>query len=205
MLPKTILAVLILAFVLTANAALDLTPTEHTFVGHGVPYRQLLFRDGKKSISMELPAGWSFRGGATRLQLTPPDKNFAEAVIEVAALPAAQPLDEAATQKIEQQVLSTVPPGSQNVIVIERNRNAVVIGGNESFEVFLTFQTLGQTFCRSTVVVNCPEMLLTFRFTAPKSEFAALNKTFRRSIASWQPSQPAPFASVQGGPQMAPQ
>lgn len=187
---RTIIPSLVIALVLPARAALDLTPTERTFIGQGVPYRQLLFKDDKRTFSMDLPAGWTFRGGATRLQLTPPDKNFADGVIEVMPLPAPQLMDDAAMHRIEQQALAAVPPGSQKILVTERNRNAVVLGGNESFEVVLSYQALGQTFWRSTVVVNFPESLLLFRLTAPKADFGSLNEAFRRSLLSWQLARP---------------
>jgi hypothetical protein len=36
------------------------------------------------------------------------------------------------------------------------------------------------------IFVNCPGKQLVFRFSAPKPVFESLNKTFRRSIYSWQ-------------------
>jgi hypothetical protein len=179
----------ILAFVCRANSELDLTATAREYIAEGVSHQELVFRDGKRTITMDLPNKWTFRNNADRLELMPPQTKFAEGVIQAVPLDAPQPLDEAAKKILAQQVLTQVPPNS-DAIALEEKENPVLIHGNESFEVVISYKTMGYTFQSSTIFVNCPETQLIFRFTAPKADFEALNKLFRGAILSWQWSEP---------------
>ena len=190
--------VALFASALAAAGALDLTPTPHDFTAHGIAYRQLKFKDDKRTVVMDLPNRWTFRGNATRLQLTPPDQKFAEGTIEVirteqpappapqpqpAPPPAPQPFDDAGKQELERQVLAALPPGSQAATVSGRHES-VVLGGKPGYEVVVAYQTLGEKFRRSTVFVNFPDMRLVFRVTAKESDFEQVANSFQRSALS---------------------
>ena len=170
----------------TGHAALDLTATSEEYAGEGIIYKRLLFKDDERTVQMELPHGWTYRGGgAARLTLIPPGKGFGEAVMEVQPLPASSAFDDVAVKALEQQALSTVPPASEAIHVVQTNQAPNGPGGRESFEVVVSYKALSYTFLRSTVFVNFPDCRLVLRMTAPEAEFQALNQTFRRTVQSW--------------------
>ena len=189
--PRSISRHLAIALLLTgaveaAPEMIDFTAAPREYVAEGITYRQAIFKQGSKSVSIELPPNWTFRSSATRLQLLPPQTTSVEGSIDVEAAAAVRPFDEAATNAIVQQALSTVPPGSHDAAVVEQTSNPVSAIGQESFGVTISYQALGQTFYRDTVVVNLPEQRLVMRLTAPKAQFEALNAGFRRALMSWR-------------------
>jgi hypothetical protein len=155
-------------------------------MSEGAEYSSVSFKDDKRTISLTLPRRWSSRGDVSRLRLAPPDQSFAEGVIQ--ALPAkGQPaFDEATIKALEHLVLTSLPPGSQFATVLRREKNPILLGQNLSYGFSVSFQTLGLTFQRSVLFVNCPEQQLVFRFSAPKTVFENLNKSFRQTLYSWQ-------------------
>jgi len=140
---------------------------------------------------MGVPRLWSCRGDALRLGFTPPDQSLAEGIVQAAPAKGGQLFDEPAVKTLEAQVLGTLPAGSQGAIVISKVENPVILYQNLSYEFVVSYQTLGQSFQRSVIFVNCPDKQLIFTFSAPKPVFDNLNKAFRRSIYSWQWSEPA--------------
>jgi hypothetical protein len=80
--------------------------------------------------------------------------------------------------------------------VASQQENPVIINGNLSYEFVVSYQALGKTFLRSVIVVACPNAQLVFRFTAPKSDFENLNRSFRQSIYTWQWTEPEPAKPV---------
>lgn len=175
----------------TSKAGIDLTPTPAEYRAEGITIQQLIFKDGKRRISYEPPRQWTYRGGASRLQFTPPDQTFAEGVIEAISAPSAKPFDETTVKALEAQVMSTLPPGSQGATVINRHANPVILNQNLSYEIVVSYQTLGQWFQRSVIFVNCPDTQLVFRLTARKPAFESLSNAFRRSLYSWRWIEPA--------------
>jgi hypothetical protein len=139
---------------------------------------------------MEVPPHWSCHGGGDRLVFVPAAASFAEASIQAVDLPGPQPLDEAAIAALVRQALADAPPASQAVTLVEQVENPIILEGNLSVGITISYQTLGRTFRRSTIVVNCPQRRLILRFTAPEKEFDALNTQFRRAVTSWS-AQPA--------------
>ncbi len=179
MLRHTITLLSLLASVALAPAALDLTATVHEFSAQGILYQQLKFKDDKRTVTMELPPRWTFRGSPARLQLVPPDKRFAEATIEIAPLPPGQALDEAVMQALEQEVIASVPPASQ-AITVTRRQPAQLLDGKPAFQIELSYKALGETFRRTTTYVNLPESRLTFRVTATEGDFEKVAGSFHR-------------------------
>lgn len=192
---KTI-ALCILGITAQARADIDFTPTISRYFNEGAEYTNVSFKDDTRTISLTLPRLWSCRGDASRLQITPPDQSFAEGTLQAVPTKAVAPFNEANVKALEQQVLNGLPPGSQGVTVVSQQENPVLLNQNLSYEFVVSYQALGKTFQRSVIFVNCPEQQLVFRFSAPKSEFDNLNRSFRQSIYSWQWTQPAPTAVV---------
>jgi hypothetical protein len=155
------------------------------------------FKDEKQSVSIMLPRQWTCHGDSSRLQITPPNQTFAEGVLQSVPTKGLLRFDEVTARTLQQQVASTLPAGSQGVTIVSQQENTILLGQNLSYEFVVSYQTLGQTFCRSVIFVNCPNQQLVFRFTAPKAAFDNLNNAFRRSLCSWQWTAPAPVKTAQ--------
>jgi hypothetical protein len=176
-------------FVATISSAageIDLTPSVREYTSQGFVFRQVKLKQATQEIMFVMPPDWSVSGTKDRLQMLPPNKNFAEGTITASPLAGSKPFDEATAKALEQRVLSEAPPGSQAVQVVRREENPVPIGPNPSLEIVISYATLGHTFHRSVIFVNTADTQLAFRFTSPKEDFTALNASFRRSVASWQ-------------------
>jgi hypothetical protein len=107
-------------------------------------------------------------------------------VIETSPLPAPQPIDAAAIAAFKQQLVASLPVGSQGIELVSEAENSTTPGGHPSYEVVFVYKTMGKTFQRSALLVHSPTDRLSFRFSAEKEDFALLITPFRRSIMSWQ-------------------
>jgi hypothetical protein len=186
MILRSTIAVVGLATITSVNAGIDLTPSVTEYSANGFKFQQLNFRDDKRRIEYEFPRGWSFDSNANQLHLKPPQKNFAEATISILPLNKPTPLDESAIKELGQQSIVALPPGSQFVKIEEEAANTVLLDGNASVEVTVSYQTTGEKFVRSTLLVNLPDKRLIFRLTARKDDFQALHREFKASILSWR-------------------
>ena len=186
------LLVLIAAGPATVCSALDLTPTPVEYTNEGITFRQLVFQDGDRRISYEPPQNWSHRGSAESLHLSPPNNSRGQAVIETSSLPGpAGPFDAAAVALLKQEFLNSIPATAQSVEVTSETPDALPITGARTYEFTASYQALGETYLRSTIFVNLPNVRLICRFSAPKAEFEKLYRAFRGSLLSWQPVEPA--------------
>jgi hypothetical protein len=199
---RTILLLSLLAATAVAKAEMNFTPTMKEYTSEGGQYRSLSFLDDKRTITIELPRQWSYRGDASRLELTPPGPTLAKGTIQAVTVPGPQPFDEAAVKALEAKVMSDLPAGSQGATITYRQENPVLLELNLSYGFLVSYQMLGQAFQTNVIFVSCPDKQLIFRFTAPKSDFAALNQAFSRSIISWQAKEPAPKAAVASAPKI---
>lgn len=192
--------ILLLASAVYAGAVLDLSPIPHEHVAQGIVYKQLKFKDATRTVVMDLPNRWTYRGSASRLQLTPPDTSFTEALLEVVPVapqppvpstaPAPRsPLDQAAMQALEQQALAAVPPGSQFVTLVSQ-REGVAFVDKPRVEIVVSYQTLGEKFRRSSSFVEFADFRLVMRVTAKESEFEKISDAFYRAVLSltWEQS-----------------
>ena len=169
----------------SVKADVDLKATMHEYMAEGVNHQELVFKDGKRTITMDLPNQWTYLSTGDRLQLLPPKAQFAEGVVQTVPMAAPRPLDDAAKKIFTDQIRASVPPNSE-AITVDVQDNPIVLNGNESFEVVLSYKNVGYVFQSSAILLNCPENQLIYRFTARKNDFEALNQTFRRAILSWQ-------------------
>jgi len=186
----------VLAVITTSNAAIDFTPTVNRYQSEGAEYSSVSFKDDKRSVSIVLPRLWSCRGDSSRLQVTPPDQNFAEGVLQSAPTKGVLQFDEVAVKALEQQVLAGLPAGSQGATVVSRQENIILLYQNLSYQFVVSYQALGQIFYRSVIFVNCPDQQLVFRFSAPKAVFDNLNRSFRQSLYSWTWAEPSKTAAI---------
>jgi len=204
---RSTIALAVAAAASSANGGMDLTPAVSEYVAEGAKFQQLTFQYNKQQIEYEPPTGWKFDGGPKQLHLKPPQKNFAEATIEVSALDKPQPLDENAHKVLKEQILASLPVGSQFAKVEEEATNPVLLNGNESFEVTVSYQSIGEKFFKSALFVNLKDTQLKFRLTARKDDFQALHREFKSSILSWHwrdeteaPAQPGQAGSAATAP-----
>jgi hypothetical protein len=174
-----------------AEAQIDFTPTVSKYISEGAEYSSVDFKDDKRKVSIVLPRLWSCSGDASKLRILPPNQNLAEGIIQAFPTKVGARLDEGALKSLEQQVLATLPTGSQDAILVSQQENPIILNQNLSYEFVISYQTLGRTFQRSVIFVNCPGQQLIFRFSAPKEVFASLNAAFRQSLYSWQWKEPA--------------
>ena len=198
------IGVLFAGFLLLGHAGAEVAPSVEEITEDGFTYRQLTFTTEKTKVTFSPPPGWTFRGNKSRLQLVPPAKPFAEGSLESVSLPQPEPFDEQVIAAFKEQVLASVPAGSQAVTIEFEAENTTMLEGNPSYEIMLTYQSLGRPFKRSVVLVNGPKERLLIRFTALKDDFNALITPFRRAIMSWRTTElkppgnhPAPAAAVE--------
>ncbi|MEY2502446.1 MAG: hypothetical protein QOI07_2780 [Verrucomicrobiota bacterium] len=180
-----LLLIILAAFAVSSRAAIDLTPSASEYTAEGIAFRQLSFKDGKRRVIYELPRQWNYRGEGTSLQLLPPNSARADASIQSADAPKPQPFDEKLFGALREQSLHAAPPGAQSVSVLNEELNPVRLDRGDAYAVTISYQTLGETFVRSTLYVLFSDAQLTFRLTSRKADFERLNRAFRSSILSW--------------------
>src|SRR6266705_6150941 len=171
----TITVVFLAIAAASADAGIDLTPTAVEYTSEGIKYQRLIFQQDKRRVEYNPPPGWTFRGSVERLQLTPTEKHFAEALIEAVPLTKPQPLDEKVIKALEQQFISSVPSGSQFVTVVSEERNPLLLDGTPTFEVTVSYELIGEKFLKSALFVNLSDTQLIFRLAARKDDFDALH------------------------------
>jgi hypothetical protein len=199
--PRLFIFLVLAVAISTASAAIDFTPILKEYSAQGFTYREVKFKSGEGSVTLNPPQGWAINGGTGRLQLRPPNNNFVEGIIEAVPLQAARPFDQEAVQALQQRVMSETPPGSHLVQFVRSQENPVRMDQNPSFEFVISYESMGKTFQRSVIFVNCAGQQLIFRFTAPKKEFEAFNRDFLRSISTWQWIEPSKSTTVAQGDQ----
>ena len=187
---RSTIGLLLLAIGVPSYATIDLTPSPTEYVANGVTFHGVSFKDDKRRIDYEPPQGWTVDGSANQARLKPPKKNFAESIITSTPLTKPQALDENSIKTLEDQLIAALPVGSQFAKVEEELSNPVLLNGNASFEVTISYQLNGEKFLRSALFVNLPDAQLTFRLTARKDDFAALHREFKVSIFSWHWVEP---------------
>jgi hypothetical protein len=185
MLRSSLLLLLCRLFLATAYGAIDLTPAVTDVVDDDVTYREVSFKTPGGKMLFTLPPSWTIRGQKDRAQMTGPDKSSADAFVEAITLEKPAPLDEAAVTKFKQQVLAGLPAGSAKITTVSEAQNSLMPGGYPSFEFVISYDLWGKGYQRSALLVNGPQDRLVFCFTCLKSDFAALNTHFRRSLMTW--------------------
>jgi hypothetical protein len=170
----------------TARSAPDLTATQEEYIGEGITYQRLVFRDDKRRVEMELPQGWSFRNnGPGRLDLVPPKQSAGEASIRVEAAPSQPGFDDAVSKSLVDRAQAAVPVDSQAVEVLQTDKNSLTPGGHEAFDVILSFKRIGVTFRRRMTFVNFPDCQIVLQVTASEAEFKKVDGPFVGAFRSW--------------------
>lgn len=164
-----IAAMLALGFT-AARAALELVPEEKEDSAEKITFRQLIFKGGQRTISYEPPRLWTYHASGHLLQMTPPKAQRAEAAIEAA--PGAPGVGGIETAR--ERFLRTVPPAAQGVTILAEEASPFLVNNHATLQITASYQVLGQTFVRSMLSVDADGTRLTFRLTAQKADFDAL-------------------------------
>jgi|SRR5437868_5384947 len=184
----------------SAQAAIDLTPEINEYISDGTKFQQLIFHENDQRIEYELPHGWTFHRRDAALHLQPPDKKSAEAVIEAAALGGPQPLNENVRKELKDKFVAGLPVGSQSVKIEQQIESPLLLSGNPTFEIVVSYQWIGEKWCKSALFVNMGNSQLTFTCTARKDDFSQTHQQFRTSILSWQRVEPVKQATQSADP-----
>ena len=171
---------------LRAGAAIDFTPTTGERVLEGIVFKQLVFHENGHAITYEQPRGWQYSGEAARIRFTPPD--FRQAQAEIVQAPLAQPqsFDDSTRKNLQAQVVGSVPPGSQNGVIIAEEQNPLTINGKQTYAVTVGYVLSGQDYLLSVIFANLDKTQLQFRIVARKKDFDQVTRLFRGSLFSLQ-------------------
>jgi len=181
--------------VLTLRAALDLTPTLKEYTSEGIAFKRLVFNDGKKQITYDLPSRWNYRAIGDSIKLIPPNALNADVFIGALPLTTAQPFDDKGIATAREHFMQGIPATVQSMKVVAEQLNTVPFkAGN--YEITVSYQALGEIFIRRALYINLADTQLVFRLSARKTEFEGLWRTFRSSILSWQGVEPDSAATV---------
>lgn len=176
----------ILVTIASARGDLNLNPSRGEYLLEGMKFEQLIFWDGLKKVSYAPPRGWKFSGSPDRFLLYPPGKSTVEASITRTILAQPYSLDEAVTKKLTETALGSVPGGSTSVTVIGQEKNAFMLGGNESLLITLSYTLGGERCKRSVMFLNRGKEQLRFQFSSREVDFDELEGAFKRSHLTWQ-------------------
>jgi hypothetical protein len=178
---------LLLAVAMPVSAAIDLSPTASVRELEGVKFPELIFRDGADTVSYEPPSGWSYRGNANILTLTPAHKNEAQASIQVLASSRGAPqLTPARLAELKQVAIDLVPKDAGSVKVIAEEQNPLKIDGRDTFGVTLAYTFYGQSFQSYILFCDLETSQLRFRLVCASRDHSELAKLFQSSLCSLQ-------------------
>src|SRR6476620_2353376 len=106
-----------------AEAAIDMNPTVSEQTENGITSKYLVFRDGERQITCELPSRWTHRTGGDSVKLIPPSGSMADIVIKAIPLTGPQPLDERGVAAAREQFVREIPPAAQALTIATEQLN----------------------------------------------------------------------------------
>jgi hypothetical protein len=185
----------LVAVAVSSPAALDLTPVLKESTSEGITVKQLVFNDGPRQVTYDLPSQWTYRAAGDSIKLAPPNASDADVGISTIPLAGTQAFDDQGMAAAREHFMQGIPATVRSPKIVAEQLNAVPVkGGN--FEITASYQALGKTFTRRALYINLPDTQLIFRLTAREDEFENLWRTLRRSILSWQWVEGTPAATA---------
>jgi len=174
-----------LALMMTATAAVDLTPSVYQQELDGTKVSDLMFRDGQQKILYRCPAGWSFSGGGSQLSLY---TSFPLTTVEIRRLDVAEAVtfDGERLDAMKSAVLGMVPREAADVNVEFEQKNPLMINRNETFEVQLAYRCNGCAYRMNVLFLNLGRSQISFKVLARRDDFDKVMRPFRASLFSWQ-------------------
>ena len=169
------------ALLASARGDFDFTPIASFYEVEGIRVPNLHFQNGAKVISYSPPSGWRTSGGGKKVEWIPQEAVQAGAVIE--ARPGRDFADEAAKIKgLREQALEELPRQAMQVETIEAKPSELVISGRGGVELLLSYTLFAQQFRSMILWIPHDREWVRISFTARASDFAVLEKVFRRSL-----------------------
>lgn len=169
-----------------AGKEIEFSAALQEFGSPGLTYRCLVFKDAGRTICYQPPSGWICTLVGKHLYLKPPNQNFAAAEIKAVPLIASQPVDKIIAAALTKQVLTQVPEGAEDTLLVKEELDPVSVGNHQSYEVIVSYAALRQKLRRSVIFLNTPAHRIIFKFTARQDIFDILYRAFRKSILSWE-------------------
>ncbi|HEY2713297.1 MAG TPA: hypothetical protein VGI60_12340 [Chthoniobacterales bacterium] len=171
-----------------ALAGFDFTPTPAERTLEGVVFKQVIFHQDDHAVAYEPPRGWTCIGDKSKMTLVPPNLSLVQCTIDQVPLPAPQSFDAVTTKQLQQQVIASMPSGSENIQLVSEEQNPVRINQQESYAVTMSYRFYGQDYETSVLFANLGNTQLHFRTVALKKDFEAVRRAFRASLftLSWQ-------------------
>jgi hypothetical protein len=170
----------------SAGKEIEFSANLQEFDSQGLAYRCLIFKDAGRIVCYQPPSGWICTLVGKHLYLKPPNQNFAAAEIKAVPLIASQPVDKIIAAALTEQVLTHVPEGAEDILLVKEELNPVSLNHHRSYEVIVSYAALRQKFQRSVIFLNTPANRIVFKFTAREDIFDALYQAFRNSISTWE-------------------
>jgi hypothetical protein len=169
-------------------AGFDFTPTPAERTLEGIVFKQVIFHQDSRAIAYEPPRGWTCTGDAAKMTLVPPNLSLAQCTIEQAPLSAPQSFDAVTTKQLQQQVIASLPSGSENVQLISEEQSPLRINQQETYGVTLSYRFYGQDYETCVLFANIGNTQLHFRTVARKKDFEQVQRAFRASLftLSWK-------------------
>jgi hypothetical protein len=197
--PKIKAAAALLLLSLTVRCAvggnaIEFSAALQKFIGEGIVYQRLVFKDENRTVFYQPPPGWTCSLDGNRLRLATPNEKFADAEISAVATEKPLTINQSAAAAVAQQLTATLPVGNQRAIIVKQEQNPFFLNNNPTVEVIVSYELLGYTFQRAVVCVMTPANQIFFKMTARRTEFDALYRSFRASITTWdwQPDSRSP-------------
>lgn len=172
------------ALAVSAEAAIDFTPTGGERTLEGVVFKQIILHQDGHVITYEQPQGWSYSGDAAGMRLTPANVSQAQVTIQQTALPGPQAFDGPTVKQLQQVALSSVPDGALNVVLLAEEKNPLQIHQQETYGVTITYNYFGQDYGLNLLFVNLGNTQVRFRMVARKADFEQVRREFRGSLFS---------------------
>ena len=176
------------ALIQSAFAAFDFTPTPAERTLEGIVFKQMIFHRDDRAVAYETPRGWTCTGDPSKMTLVPPNLSLAQCTIEQAQLSTPQVFDPVTVKQLQQQVIASLPSGSENVQTVSEEQSPLRINQQETYAVTMSYRFYGQDYETCVLFANFGNTQLRFRTVALKKNFEQVQRAFRGSLftLSWK-------------------
>lgn len=177
----------IMAASMVTALAIDFTPHESVRELEGSRFSQLLFNDGLWDVTYEPPKRWTYSGEGNVLSLWDPGKEQLDATVVVSKADTAPVvLDPSGMQALRTRARSVLPRGSQEVRLVSEAKDAVTVGGHETYEAAFEYGLFGQKFRTCVIFAFLGDRQMTAQVSSHPDDFAEAYRAFHASLFSFQ-------------------
>ncbi len=148
---------------------------------------QLSFYTGtNRDATYQPPQNWKSSGGQDHLDLQP--EGFTQVTARISKWPVEPALafDIEGLAQLKQRILTSLPEGSLQVVVLSEEVNPLQIDGGQTYLLELSYTYYGEKYaCYCLVFDRKPEPLC-FRLSCREADYQTLRPPFHRSLFTWQ-------------------